>query len=117
MKLFFCPHCQDVMKLQDEERACKCGRSWGRYVDGLNATIGGSAVPIGFGNGSLADALEARPDDGKGSTFLAFVIPKRCESVVDVGDGAALEFVGPETKNREMMLAMAEELIRMERNR
>lgn len=83
MKLIFCPHCQDVVKLDFEARNCKCGRSGGVYKkDGLHAVISGDAIPLGIDNTSLAWAMKARPECGSlGSTFEAFVIPKECETV------------------------------------
>lgn len=81
MKLIFCPHCQDVVKLQLGERTCMCGKSTGRYVDSQYAEIGGAAIPIGFENGSFVAALERQPESGLGSVFRAFVIPKSVPTV------------------------------------
>ncbi|BBN90565.1 MULTISPECIES: hypothetical protein [Rhodocyclales] len=106
MKLLFCPHCQDVLKLRFEQRTCECGKSWGRYEDEEHARIGGAAVPLGIGNRSLVDALESRPADGKGTTFLAFVIPLQSPSVTDEGHGATLKFRGSKTRTLEMMEAL-----------
>lgn len=73
MKLFFCTVCDDVQKLQYQERRCLCGRAAGRYAaDGLSAEISGSAVPLGFENRSFREAL-MRP----GLRFGAFVIPRQ----------------------------------------
>lgn len=106
MKLLFCPHCQDVLKLQVEKRVCQCGKSWGHYTGELHATIGGSAVPLGFDNRSLSDAMEQRPAEGLGSTFAAFVIPKACPTVTDDGDGATLAYIGHTTRHNEMLLGL-----------
>lgn len=106
MKLLFCPHCQDVLKLRFEQRSCECGKSWGRYEDEEHARIGGAAVPLGIGNRSLVDALEIRPADGKGATFLAFVIPVQSPSITDEGHGATLKFRGSKTRTLEMMEAL-----------
>lgn len=83
MKLLFCPACEDVLKLIETRRTCRCGASYGYYhEDGLNATIGGKAVPIGFDNGSFLVAYFGRPIEGrKGSRFTAFVIPHYCEHI------------------------------------
>ena len=79
MKLIFCPGCHDVVKLAREMRFCKCGASCGCYkTDGLNAVYGGSAVPLGFANSSLVEAIKNQPDEGMGERFTAFVIPKSC---------------------------------------
>ncbi len=39
MKLLFCGHCQDIVKLFPERRACKCGRSWGQYLPDNSTTV------------------------------------------------------------------------------
>ena len=87
MKLFFCPSCQDVLKIVRNERTCSCGASSGFYhSDGLNATVKGEAVPLGFGNTSFVEALENRPASGGGERFVAFVIPKVCPTVKESSD-------------------------------
>ena len=81
MKLLFCPVCQDVLRLRAHIRFCDCKKSYGRYIDSINAIIGGRAIPIGFANRSLVRALENRPKAGLGERFDAFVIPELCDSV------------------------------------
>ena len=84
MKLIFCPACQDIRKLAYELRHCSCGEAWGYYrSDGLNAVIGGGAIPLGVDNSSFQDALKNRPDEGLGVRFEAFVIPVKCGTVMD----------------------------------
>ena len=75
MKLILCPECQDVVKLiMEETRSCKCGRSSGKYLDPLYAEISGKAIPLGFDNGMLRNAVVNRRKAGKGVRFDAFVI-------------------------------------------
>lgn len=82
MKLFFCPACEDVQKLWvGADRTCACGASGGRYLDGVAAEVWGQAIPLGFANATLAAALRLRPDEGMGSRFVAFVIPRVCPTV------------------------------------
>ena len=80
MKLLFCENCSDVISLHlDEVRTCKCKSIGGKYVDKLNAIYyGGEAVPIGFRNSSLINAIRWQPDSGLGEDFTAFVIAKKC---------------------------------------
>ena len=79
MKLIFCEECHDVVSIfQGEERKCLCGKSSGIYLDPVNATYSGSAIPMGFANKSLMAALLNQPQNGLGHTFTAFVIPKDC---------------------------------------
>ena len=50
--------------------------------DGLNAEIGGRAIPLGFDNGSFVRALSDRPKEGLGRRFEAFVIAEQCPTIV-----------------------------------
>lgn len=104
MKLLFCPHCQDVLKLKTERRECGCGKSWGLYEDRRQARIGGSAIPLGINNRSLLAALEISPESGSGSAFDAFVIPKDAPSITDDGNGRAMKFRGPLARATELLL-------------
>jgi hypothetical protein len=84
MKLILCRCCQDVFKLRvEEERTCACGQVGGKYLkDGVNAVYWGeNAVPIAFGNSTLADAIIAQPEESWGENFTAWVIPKVCYSM------------------------------------
>lgn len=85
MKLLLCKSCQDVVRLIDEKRVCRCGKTGGIYVDDLNAKyFGNDAVPIGFANSSLHQAIINQPIGGHGKEFIAFVIPKNCSTLVKV---------------------------------
>lgn len=91
MKLLVCPRCTDVVKLKvGIIRCCDCGASFGQYIDELNAEYGGEAIPLGFSNPSLLDALKERDckiRDGEeanqqwGIRFEAFTIPTGAPSV------------------------------------
>ena len=82
MKLIFCNNCQDLFRLFKTTKTCQCGESGGHYEDdGLHAIIHGDCKPLGFVNSSLSDSLENQPEDGAGSTFTAFVIPKICPTI------------------------------------
>lgn len=78
MKLIFCPKCEDIVKCQKSGRTCQCGASGGRYIDNLNAVYWGEAIPLGLANSSFVTALRLQPENGLGSRFEAFVIPKTC---------------------------------------
>jgi hypothetical protein len=39
VKLLYCPHCNDVVRLFPERRTCKCGKSWGQYLDDGSTTV------------------------------------------------------------------------------
>lgn len=92
MKLILCNECSDVFSLKMEEKRCTCGKSHGRYVDNLNAEIGGPCTPLGFANWSFKRALQMQriedkhqvgmePSCCKGVEFDAFVIPAVATSV------------------------------------
>lgn len=87
MKLILCTKCHDVFKLTtNETRQCKCGVCGGFYKeDGVQAEYWGDpAVPLGFANSSLVDAVRNQPEKGLGELFEAFVIPKECSSMKKV---------------------------------
>ena len=89
MKLLFCKHCEDIVKLSYATRYCQCGATGGHCkVDGLNAVYYGPAIPLGFANSSFRKALRSQPEFGKGTDYKAFVIPKVCPTMelVDVLD-------------------------------
>lgn len=83
MKLIFCPHCHDIRKLQSNTvTSCLCGKSSGQYLaDGVRAVLRGDAIPIGILNSSFVKAVKARPQEGMGERFEAFVIPRECPTV------------------------------------
>ena len=82
MKLLYCTICMDVVTLCLEKRSCFCGRSRGVYTDRINATIKGPCVPLGISNSSLMEAIREQPEEGNGAEFVAFVIPKKCYTVI-----------------------------------
>ena len=89
MKLLFCKHCEDIVKLSYATRYCQCGATGGHYkVDGLNAVYYGPAIPLGFANLSFRKALRSQPEFGKGTDYKAFVIPIVCPTMelVDLSD-------------------------------
>ena len=82
MKLILCKNCSDVFKLSQMMRSCKCGMAKGRYLNDIDAEYSGpSAVPLGFSNSTLVRAIDNQPEDGLGSEFIAFVIPKECPTM------------------------------------
>src|ERR1700755_987921 len=39
MKLLYCAHCGDIVRLFPEKRFCLCGKSWGQYLDDRSTTV------------------------------------------------------------------------------
>ncbi|MCL2645937.1 MAG: HD domain-containing protein [Phycisphaerales bacterium] len=74
MKLIFCPRCQDVVRLIDQTRRCRCGQSGGRYTNGARAVYFGQAVPLGIINHALRTAIMRRTTTER-TPFGAFVMP------------------------------------------
>lgn len=83
MKLVVCSRCSDIFNLKAYTKSCSCGKASGRYIDGLNAVISGTAIPIGFENSSFIDAIRNRPTCGLGSRFEAFIIPESCPTITE----------------------------------
>ncbi|MCL2648441.1 MAG: hypothetical protein FWD61_15770 [Phycisphaerales bacterium] len=83
MKLIFCSRCQDVVRLIDQTRRCRCGLSGGRYTNGARAVYFGDAVPLGIINHSLRTAVMRRTaegQEGERQFFEAFVMPLDTEN-------------------------------------
>lgn len=97
MKLIFCPACKDLFKLHisKKSKSCMCGMSWGHYLkNGINAVIGGFAIPVGIDNKSFMQAIKKRNTKPANShnefmhftiahPFDAFIIPVICATVKD----------------------------------
>jgi len=89
MKLLLCKNCQDVIRLvQEEVRTCRCGKVSGKYINDLDAIYSGDdAIPLGFANSTLVEAIVNQPEgNGLGKVFTAFVIPKNCPSFVKINE-------------------------------
>jgi hypothetical protein len=83
VKLIYCPYCTDVVKLQRTLRRCDCGASWGLYhADGLHATVGGDAVPLGIDNADLLYQIQRYWAGSIGLDLSAFVIPQSSDRVI-----------------------------------
>ena len=39
MKLLYCAHCGDIVRLFPEKRCCRCGKSWGHYLEDNSTTV------------------------------------------------------------------------------
>jgi hypothetical protein len=39
LKLLYCAHCGDIVRLFSEKRTCLCGKSWGYYLDDRATTV------------------------------------------------------------------------------
>ena len=83
MKLLMCKNCGDVFNLDYQEKYCKCKGIKGKYLDDLNAEYyGDDAIPLGFANNSISEAINNQPLNGMGYNFNAFVIPVICDTFI-----------------------------------
>ena len=80
MKLIYCPFCTDVVKLKKKLRLCECGKCFGKYEDGMTATISENAVLMGFSNNSFTEALKTNTNESF-KKFESFVISKDTTTV------------------------------------
>lgn len=80
MKLLYCRRCFSVFSLGSETRSCPCGETKGRCITNLEAEYSGPGIPLEFAYDSFWLALRCQPENGAGEKFIAFVIPKECES-------------------------------------
>ena len=93
MKLIFCPHCHDIVKLNiTSSRCCLCGKSCGKYdKDGIHAWINKEAIPLIFVNSSFFEAMRNRPKKGMGKGFVAAVVPEQVTHIAVVDDPSKME--------------------------
>jgi hypothetical protein len=60
LKLLYCVHCGDVVRLFPEKRYCLCGRSWGNFLEDNSTTIQSyPSVSLGLANTDFQLALNA----------------------------------------------------------
>jgi hypothetical protein len=66
MKLMYCAHCHDIVKLFPEKRSCKCGKSWGHYLDDNSTTVQTfPSLSLGIANPDFNGAVAAWQEDPK----------------------------------------------------
>ncbi len=87
MKLLLCKECHDVVRpLIGKKRWCQCGKC-SVIGDNDNVTVfysGEKATMLGFKNSSFASAVVGQPLEGMGKDFVAFVLPKKCQSAIKI---------------------------------
>ena len=60
MKLLYCGHCGDVVRLYPEKRYCRCGKSWGQYLEDNATTVQTyPGLSLGIANPDFEMALKA----------------------------------------------------------
>jgi hypothetical protein len=88
MKLLLCLDCDDIFNIGYEIKSCNCGATKGKYIDQQNAIYSGvNAIPLGFANNSFANAIRNQSvNELYGERFIAFVVPKECETFIKKDD-------------------------------
>lgn len=84
MKLLFCPHCTDAVKIKLILTECECGKCVAVYRDHINIDWNGQGILLGINNSSLRNAIltdRAGIDPTRGTDFIAFTISPKAESV------------------------------------
>lgn len=60
MKLMYCAHCGDIVRLFPERRSCRCGKSWGQYLEDKSTTVQTwPSLSIGIANPDFTAAERA----------------------------------------------------------
>ncbi len=60
MKLMYCAHCGDIVRLFPQRRTCKCGKSWGQYLEDDSTTVQTwPSLSIGIANPDFTAAQRA----------------------------------------------------------
>ena len=107
MKLMYCVHCGDMVKLFPEERTCLCGKSSGHYLPDNSTTVQTwPSLSVGIANPDFADAeRQFREDPHTFSPLLAmrcWINPVSESDVQFTVDGNLIEFVkDPSTASLE----------------
>ncbi len=71
MKVLYCAICQDLIKLDYEERSCACGKAKGYYKeDGDHVVVSKMAFVIGIDNSTLRDGLDRLEEEPRFEAWL-----------------------------------------------
>jgi len=59
LKLLYCAHCGDIVRLYPEKRSCLCGKSWGQYLeDGATTVQTYPGLSLGMSNADFQLAIQ-----------------------------------------------------------
>jgi hypothetical protein len=65
VKLMYCVRCHDVVRLFPERRYCRCGESWGEYVDNATTAQTWPSLSLGIANPDFEQAKLAFVENPK----------------------------------------------------
>ncbi len=102
MKLLYCGHCQDVVRLFPERRTCKCGQSWGQYLPDNSTTVQTSySLSLGLANPDFKEAvgtfMQNRDHFSPALSIRAWVNPDSEPDVTYIAHGEEPDQTEPET--------------------
>lgn len=76
MKLMYCAHCGDVVRLFREKRSCLCGKSWGYYEEDDATTVQTyPGLSLGIANPDFEMALQTFVENPR---YFSPVFAMRC---------------------------------------
>lgn len=76
MKLLYCAHCGDIVRLFPEKRYCRCGKSWGHYLEDNATTVQTwPGLSLGIANQDFSQAIEAFSNN---SRYFSPILAMRC---------------------------------------
>jgi len=76
LKLLYCGHCGDVIRLFPEKRYCRCGKSWGQYLEDNATTVQTyPSLSLGIANPDFQLALKTFVEN---SNYFSPVMVIRC---------------------------------------
>lgn len=103
MKLLYCAHCGDIVRLYPEKRSCQCGKSWGHYLeDGATTVQTYPGLSLGLANPDFETALKTFVENPR---YFSPVLAIRCwvnplsESDVKFVPGESMEEQPHETSS------------------
>lgn len=111
MKLMYCAHCRDVVRLFPEKRSCKCGKSWGQYLEDNSTTVQTwPGLSIGIANPDFTaaeQAFSAAPQTFSPTLTMRCWINPASEPDVKFVQGVSIEADEPETEAETSAEAVA----------
>ncbi len=63
MKLIYCISCGDIFSLDLHTKTCKCGKSFGKYINNIYAVVNGEGISLAISNSSLRNTVGSLQQD------------------------------------------------------
>jgi hypothetical protein len=76
VKLLYCAHCHDIVRLFPDKRSCRCGKSWGHYLEDNSTTVQTwPSLSLGIAN---PDFIQAERTFGQAPNTFSPILAMRC---------------------------------------